>query len=363
MNRRTFMIAKKNIPFAFLASAVFYLRFLLNPELDGNINYTIKKNIPDSKNLGRFRMRRLQYELIKNKYFYGFMNQEYFSFDLENKSRREKQEYVGGWERMYYLDSVSSAETQEKFNNKYLCSRIFDKYYKRDVTELKSKDDFGNFLLFIAEHKRFMVKPEAFSLGVGIRIVDVDEFDDAVKLFADIIKNGCVVLEELVMQSESMAVYHSESVNTIRFVTAYNNGRTEYVYALLRMGVSDSVVDNVYSGGIVAQVDTETGGVVTPGLRREGGAFLTFDRHPDTDAQITGSTIPRWGELLDTINELVGVVPEQKYVGWDMALTDDGWVMIEGNAKPSFGSIQVCTGKGFRSKFEHIKDFLAETNN
>ena len=54
MNRRTFMIAKKNIPFAFLALSVFYLRFLLNPELDGNVNYTIKRISPTARTSGVF---------------------------------------------------------------------------------------------------------------------------------------------------------------------------------------------------------------------------------------------------------------------------------------------------------------------
>lgn len=358
MTYKTLKKARGNIFFAFFAALAYYLRFLFDPEIDKNINPIIRKNIPESKDFGSFRLRRLQYELIKNMYFYGFWYQDYFSFDLRNKSRREKLEYVGEWEKMFFLKSISSAETQEKFNNKYLCYKTFKQYYKRDVVEIADAGDLGEFIRFTGRHGSFMIKPETYSLGVGIRIIDTDRDSDIGRIFADILAGGRAVAEELVRQDEAMAAYHPASVNTIRFVTAYNSGRVEYVYALLRMGVGESVVDNVYGGGVVARVDTETGEVMTAGCKKYGETVITYDAHPDTNVKIKGSRIPRWNELLDTINELVRVVPEQKYVGWDMALTDGGWVMIEGNTKPSFASIQICSGRGFRQRFDQIKDFL-----
>ena len=46
-------------------------------------------------------------------------------------------------------------------------------------------------------------------------------------------------------------------------------------------------------------------------------------------------------------------LPEQhKYVGFDFALTDEGWVVVEGN----WGNFphQVCLGKGIRKEFEQL---------
>ncbi len=128
--------ARENIFFAFFAALAYYLRFLFNPEIDKNINPIIRKNIPESKDFGSFACVGCNMSLSRTCIFYGFWYQDYFSFDLRNKSRREKLEYVGEWEKMFFLKSISSAETQEKFNNKYLCYKTFRQYYKRDVVEI-----------------------------------------------------------------------------------------------------------------------------------------------------------------------------------------------------------------------------------
>ena len=36
--------------------------------------------------------------------------------------------------------------------------------------------------------------------------------------------------------------------------------------------------------------------------------------------------------------------PDVHYVGWDLALTDDGWVMIEGNEDGQFGFQYISPG-------------------
>lgn len=47
--------------------------------------------------------------------------------------------------------------------------------------------------------------------------------------------------------------------------------------------------------------------------------------------------------------ELANVVPEQRYVGWDLAYTDAGWVMIEGNSWSQFVGPQISQRRGMRS--------------
>jgi len=70
--------------------------------------------------------------------------------------------------------------------------------------------------------------------------------------------------------------------------------------------------------------------------------------HPDTGIQIIGAQIPKWEELLALVEELVKIIPEQKYVGWDLALTTNGWCMIEGNDRAMLTGVQMCEQRGIR---------------
>lgn len=42
------------------------------------------------------------------------------------------------------------------------------------------------------------------------------------------------------------------------------------------------------------------------------------------------------------------------YKGWDLALTDNGWVLVEGNEKGMFIGFQLPTHQGFRKEFNQI---------
>ena len=77
--------------------------------------------------------------------------------------------------------------------------------------------------------------------------------------------------------------------------------------------------------------------------------------HPDSGKAILGFQIPKWEEAKSFVVDLANVLPELKYCGWDLALTNQGWVMVEANGKGLFIGFQMPTQEGFRVEFEVIK--------
>ena len=63
--------------------------------------------------------------------------------------------------------------------------------------------------------------------------------------------------------------------------------------------------------------------------------------------------MPYWDELVAFAKEIAMVVPEQRIVGWDLALSVDGWVIIEGNTRPGL-QVLAGDGVGVRSILERI---------
>jgi hypothetical protein len=57
-----------------------------------------------------------------------------------------------------------------------------------------------------------------------------------------------------------------------------------------------------------------------------------FDHHPVTGAQVTGRIVPFWRELAEAAIKAHAMVPERVMIGWDMAVTADGPVLLEGNS-------------------------------
>jgi len=72
-----------------------------------------------------------------------------------------------------------------------------------------------------------------------------------------------------------------------------------------------------------------------------------FGEHPVTGVAITGFQVPLYNEVLELVDRLARRVPAFPYIGWDIAITPSGPVVIEGNhnsgvfqSKPSVSGIR-----------------------
>ena len=100
--------------------------------------------------------------------------------------------------------------------------------------------------------------------------------------------------------------------------------------AVLRIGNGD-VIDNFASGGMFTMLDDE-GVALYPGVDKNSNVYR---EHPVTGTPIVGFRVPLYSEVLDLVAALARRTPEAPYVGWDIAITANGPVVIEGNHNSS----------------------------
>lgn len=168
------------------------------------------------------------------------------------------------------------------------------------------------------------------------------------------------IITKYVKQHAYSAEIFSRSVNTIRLLTMIRPGTNEpfIARAIHRFGTDRSVpVDNWTQGGLTAPVDLRSGtlGPAVNNYRQAPIAF--FDRHPDTNALITGKVIPRWDEVKRVVLNLAERFAFLPYIGWDVVVgTDQCWV-LEGNNHPGVTLLQLhgplLTDPDVRAFYEH----------
>lgn len=151
-------------------------------------------------------------------------------------------------------------------------------------------------------------------------------------------------------RNEVRASLHPQSVNTVRISTLKIGGKIHIIHPFFRVGRGEDVVDNAAKGGIFGVIDKETG-IVTRACDELGNRYVV---HPDTKKPIVGFSIPQWEVAVDLSLKLAKVVPESVFTGWDLALTDKGWVMVEGNSRGQFICFQMATQNGFRKELEGL---------
>ena len=139
------------------------------------------------------------------------------------------------------------------------------------------------------------------------------------------------MIEEGIVQHPRMAELNPGSVNTVRISTLIGDKKEGIVYAFLRIG-NGKIMDNVDCGGMAARVDLISGKLLTVAADKAGN---TFTKHPITGTEIIGFQLPYFEEAKAMCLEAMRMVPSMRYVAWDVALTEQGPTLIEGNSFPS----------------------------
>lgn len=125
-------------------------------------------------------------------------------------------------------------------------------------------------------------------------------------------------------------------LSTLRVITARTpDGATETIAATHKSGWRSPVHNN---SGLSAAVDLDTG--------RLGRAFSYhplcsgYARHPVDGPSIEGTQIPDWPRARALAERAHRVLGSYVFLGWDVAVTADGPVLVEGNSGWEVDSIQ-----------------------
>lgn len=277
-----------------------------------------------------------------NKYYMRFF--DYTAFHIENVPENERETFITDYTRHLYYASLNEGKNEKLFKHKDLTYARFREYFKRELyafTKLEQEKDFYHFL---QKHGRVIIKPLTGSLGKRIQIISQADYS---KLLSEYTKG--FVAEELIQQHEQMSILNPESVNTIRMTTVRCDDHVEFLMPMLKCGRKGKCVDNAGSGGVLCEVDLATGKVV----RAVSKMGEPMTHHPDSGLSLIGFEIPCWKEAIDFAEQLCTVVPENHYTGWDIALTSNGWVLVEGNSRGEFG-MQILNRKGIKPKMDEI---------
>lgn len=169
--------------------------------------------------------------------------------------------------------------------------------------------------------------------GDGLPVADF--FDKYLVGYAD----GGLLIEEYIRQHEVLAAFHGSSINTLRILVIQRGGGVEVLGVLLRIGRRGAVVDNTEQGGLIAELDPETGMITT--LRSIGVIPEYYERHPDTGVEVGGVQLPHWPACIDLSKKVLLALPHLNYAGIDVAIGPDGPVILELNPQPDLAGSRV----------------------
>ena len=218
------------------------------------------------------------------------------------------------------------------FDDKTEFNRTFARWIPRKWLRIEAGTDIEALHELCRRNRQLIGKPLEGSSGVGILKYTEEDWQQGPEAFLKrLLSDQIGILEEMVVQHPQMAALCPTSVNTCRIATLFGEKQEGIVYAFLRIG-NGKVMDNVDCGGMAARIDLNTGKLLTVGADKQGNTYL---KHPITNTSIVGFQIPFWEEAKAMCMEAARVIPQMRFIAWDVAITADGPTFIEGNSFPS----------------------------
>ncbi|MDD4890413.1 MAG: sugar-transfer associated ATP-grasp domain-containing protein [Phycisphaerae bacterium] len=232
----------------------------------------------------------------------------------------------------------------------------------------------------------FFVKPVAESHGNGVELFTRDAAafrDHRGKRFSPRELHGWLVrgageqgmiLQQRVRMHPSLAeLGRTEYVQTARVNTLLDSPtECRVIHAHVRLIVGDRVCDNSEFAGLVdnlqIMLDPATGrGVAGVTYRRSVPGFRPLTAHPVTGQRVADLQVPDWPRVCDLACRAAFVFYPMRAIGWDVAVTPDGPVLLEGNVAwdplnqhPSVGQVvaQLAAAAGVKLAMPYSRPLL-----
>lgn len=164
------------------------------------------------------------------------------------------------------------------------------------------------------------------------------------------------IVQKKVEQHPDLQVIYPGSLNTMRIITC-NKGSEYKIYStILRTGRGGSFIDNTSAGNIMIGVNKESGNLEKYAWSLTSIRDMYMTSHPDTGFRFEGHTLPFFSHAKNLCLDLHSYFPAFFLLGWDVAFTSNGPVIIECNNLDSILSTQIISG-GIKSEF--YTDFKA----
>ena len=300
--------------------------------------------------------------MCTSKYGSGYVDYDTLGMYKMNASQRANVLTIG--KNNALVRELNDPDKRRIFTEKPIFNEVFKDFVKREWV-LIDGNNYGDFAKMCEGKSRVIAKPVDLSCGTGIEMVNLEDVSDENELKAlydRLNASGARLVEEVMVQDDEMSKLCTTAINTVRMVTIRNGERVTLVMAAVRMGREGNVVDNfnyggygAKKGGLAAVLDPKTGKVIAPGYDKNRERY---EYVPVLGTKLVGFQIPRWDECLAFVTEAAKVVPEVRFVGWDVCISKDrGLLLIEGNEFPgndlqvpsmdigTYGAVQRALGR------------------
>jgi len=273
---------------------------------------------------------------------------EYFQFGFFLANNDVRSTYVGTPLLEEYQLRVNPKSERHYLHNKIDFLETYAPFIKHGYATLDDLRANSGAAAKVLTNKsgKIVLKSTFGEGGDKIQIMSAGGLDSA-SVIKCLTATGNDFIEEYVVQHSDLARLAPTALNTVRIITQLNgDDDVEILGTILRISIRSSV-DNWHKGNMASAVNVSTGIIDGPAFYMD--ITKSDERyHPVTGVEIVGFKVPFWQETLRMAKSAALHNKKNRSIGWDIAVTDQGPDLIEGNHNWDKVLWQRAAGRGLK---------------
>lgn len=220
--------------------------------------------------------------------------------------------------------------------------RIKNSYLEDDFLPITKEEAYAR----LKREGSYIIKPTRdSSQGTDVRFFTAFSSDDEIDaLLRNYDGKTDYIIQRAVVQHPGLARFNASSLNTLRIVTLVFRDKPYILSSILRIGGSGSRVDNVSKGGYQCTVKPDGSLEPLAYTCRSGKDEMVEEN--ENGLRWADCAVPSFDRVRETALDLAARMPHLKLIGWDLAVDDEGdVVLIEFNSQ--IGQNQATCGPTF----------------
>lgn len=254
---------------------------------------------------------------------------DYKMFSMYLLNNKERKTILTSGKNLILTNKLNDYSKLHIFENKNEFNEVFGDYLKRKWMFINRKN-YNEFECFIKNMDYIIAKPNDNTEGKRIEKIKVGDY--SIKELYNYLKDKDLLLvEEVIKQHNYLNKLYSKSINRVTVVTILYNDITYIISINLNLG-NNSIVDSLKRGGMTNKIDIETGTSLHPFCDR---GLNNYYFHPVTKEKINNIKLPYINEIKSLVKDLSKIIKTVRYVSWDIAITNDGPILIGASPLPN----------------------------
>ena len=279
----------------------------------------------------------------------GFVSHRILDYGINDDNY---QNYLSDYDyyRMHPLNGSESKWIDDKMTTKYVLTKFDEflpEYYyilkKGKVIKLHNANinheaTISDVVNILEEKKMLALKKEAAYGGDGFYKATYlknekyflnDKEYSKEELISFLSKLDDYLVTEYIVAHKDIRKYYDKSAGVLR-VMVINESKPFIANAYLRVGSKKSGYIDAYTGSISSVVDIDHG-FYGDAFMHNGISFIKLEVHPDSGIPFKGY-VPKWDYVKQKLLEIAEYMPQLKYLGFDVCITESGFKIFEINS-------------------------------